>query len=53
MLAALVCVTRLDDTDNILDKFVRDRGSAEKCEPNFVTCTLESNRQVKALMMTR
>ena len=53
VIAALVCATRLDNADNMLDKFVRDRGGAEKCKPNFVTCTLESDRQVKPLTLTR
>ena len=44
VLAALICATRLGKEDNMLNKFVRDSGGAEKCEPNFVTCTLESNR---------
>ena len=51
-LAPLVCATRLDDTDNMLDKFVRDGGGREKCKPNFVICILESNRQVEALTLT-
>ena len=52
MLAALVCATRMDNADNMLNDFVRVGGNAEKYKPKFVTCTLESNRQVKALTLT-
>ena len=48
MLAALVCAMRLENTDNMFDNFVREGSDAEKYKPKFVTCTLESNRQVKA-----
>ena len=52
ILAVMMCTTRLDNANNILDEFVRDSGGAEKCKPNFVACTLESDRQVEALTLT-
>ena len=53
VLAALVCARRLGNADNMLDKIVSNGGGVEKCKPNFVTCTLKSDWQVKALTLTR
>ena len=52
MLAALVCATIPDDANDMLGKFVGDGSNVEKCKPKFVTCTLESDRQVETLKLT-